>query len=100
MVRENAPKRTVLALGLLLACGASSRADQHLSDAQIKRILIADSIAAYPGPCPCPYNTARNGSSCGRRSAYSRPGGAAPVCYPKDVTAEMVAEYRDTHEAQ
>jgi hypothetical protein len=68
-----------------------------LSDAQIKQILIDESIAAYSGNCPCPYNTARNGSRCGRRSAYSRPGGEAPLCYPKDVSAEMVREYRDSH---
>ena len=68
-----------------------------LSDAQIKAILIEASIAAYPGNCPCPYSTARNGSRCGRRSAYSREGGAQPLCYPKDVSAEMVKEYREAH---
>jgi hypothetical protein len=68
-----------------------------LSDAQIKQLLIDESIAAYSGNCPCPYNTARNGSRCGRRSAYSREGGAAPLCYPKDVSAEMLQEYRDQH---
>ena len=69
-----------------------------LTDARIRKILIAESIAAYPGNCPCPHNAARNGSTCGGRSAYSRPGGAAPLCYPKDVTDEMVREYRETHE--
>ena len=67
------------------------------SDAQIKQILIDESIAAYSGNCPCPYNTASNGSRCGRRSAYSREGGEAPLCYPKDVSKEMVQEYRDQH---
>lgn len=64
------------------------------SDAQIRQILIDDSIASYSGNCPCPYSTMRNGRSCGRRSAYSREGGAAPLCYPKDVTDEMVQAYR------
>ena len=56
-----------------------------------------DSIAAYQTsgrPCACPYNSARNGSACGGRSAYSRPGGAAPLCYPQDVTGAMVAAWR------
>jgi hypothetical protein len=65
-----------------------------LSDAQIKKILIEESIAAYSGNCPCPYSTMRNGRSCGRRSAYSREGGESPLCYAKDVTAEMVQAYR------
>lgn len=69
----------------------------RLSDSQIKKLLIEESIAAYEGSCPCPYSRARNGSRCGRRSAYNREGGAAPLCFPQDVTAEMVQEYRDTH---
>lgn len=77
--------------------GSGARRAKRLSDAEIKRLLIEESISDYPGNCPCPYNTARNGSSCGRRSAYSRPGGAAPLCYPSDVTDEMVATYRADH---
>lgn len=68
-----------------------------LTDAQIKQLLIDESIAAYSGNCPCPYNTDRRGRSCGLRSAYSREGGEAPLCYPKDVSAEMVKAYREQH---
>src|SRR5258708_10566969 len=71
--------------------------DQKKSTEDIKQAIIRESIAAYPGTCPCPYNVARNGSSCGRRSAYSRPGGYAPICYPSDVTDEMVEKYRRQH---
>jgi hypothetical protein len=67
------------------------------TDSEIKRRMIAESIAEYPGSCPCPYNVARNGSSCGRRSAWSRPGGEAPLCFPSDISAEMVADYRAAH---
>lgn len=72
----------------------------HLSNAEIKKAIIAESIASYPGTCPCPYNADRRGHSCGRRSAYSRPGGYAPLCYDRDVTAAMVAEYRRAHAGQ
>jgi hypothetical protein len=70
---------------------------KRISDAQIKKLLIEESIAAYDGNCPCPYSRARNGSRCGKRSAYSREGGAAPLCFSQDVTAEMVQAYRDEH---
>jgi len=70
---------------------------KRLSDAQVRQILIAESIAAYSGNCPCPYSRARNGSRCGRRSAYDREGGEAPLCFAKDVTAEMVQAYRDAN---
>ncbi|QJE74898.1 hypothetical protein HHL28_13735 [Aerophototrophica crusticola] len=64
------------------------------SDEALKQAIIQESIAGYPGNCPCPYNTMRNGARCGGRSAYSRPGGYAPLCYPGDVTPEMLAQYK------
>lgn len=36
------------------------------------------------GSCSCPYDFAKNGSMCGGRSAYSRPGGDEPRCYLDD----------------
>jgi len=65
-----------------------------LSTAAISKLLIAASIEAYPSSCACPYQSDRGGRSCGRRSAYSRPGGFAPLCYAKDITPQMVASYR------
>ena len=67
---------------------------KRVSDAEIRRRMIEESIDSYPGNCPCPYNRASNGSQCGRRSAYSREGGYAPLCYPSDISDAMVREYR------
>jgi hypothetical protein len=64
------------------------------TDAEIKHMIIEDSIAQYRGSCPCPYSVARNGSSCGGRSAYSKPGGASPICYASDISQQMVVNYR------
>jgi len=77
--------------------GAASGAEQkaELTDAQIRKVLIAESRAEYSGNCPCPYDTDKAGRRCGKRSAYSRPGGEAPLCYDRDVTAEMIQAYRD-----
>lgn len=66
-----------------------------LSTSVIIQRIIAESIAAYPGSCPCPYNTDRGGRRCGKRSAYSKPGGYAPICFPQDVTEAMIAASRD-----
>lgn len=65
-----------------------------MSDDQIRQTIIQNSIDSYPGNCPCPYNSTRNGSACGRRSAYSKPGGYAPLCYRQDVTNEMVRAFK------
>ncbi len=35
----------------------------------------------FRGKCDCPYDLTRKGKRCGKRSAYSRPGGASPRCY-------------------
>ena len=66
-------------------------------DEQIIQNIISESIANYSGNCPCPYNKASNGSSCGRRSAYSKVGGYAPICYTQDVTPAMVSTYKHKH---
>lgn len=85
----------LLALAMAFAPHALAKGPSTaLSDANIRTLLIQQSINAYPGNCPCPYNAARNGSSCGGRSAYSRGGGYAPLCYPKNVTKAMIADYR------
>ncbi|ORC58024.1 hypothetical protein BZK31_17055 [Pseudomonas floridensis] len=80
---------------LAFVCAFSAQAKEAtVSDATIVRAIIQESIDGYSGNCPCPYNSARNGSRCGKRSAYSREGGYAPVCFKEDVTKEMISEYR------
>jgi hypothetical protein len=69
-------------------------------DSDVRQQIIQSSVNDYRAtghPCACPYNTARNGSRCGDRSAYIRPGGAAPVCYPKDITDQMVSDWKKQH---
>jgi hypothetical protein len=68
-----------------------------LTAAAIAAIIIQASRAQYHAggrPCACPDDTMRNGRACGERSAYSRPRGASPLCYPSDVTTAMIESYR------
>jgi hypothetical protein len=83
--------RALLILFLLIS---SVHAKEGLSDEQIKRQMIQQSIASYPGNCPCPYSVARNGSTCGARSAYSKPGGYDPICYPGDINPSMIQDFK------
>lgn len=73
---------------------ALSQSSATMSDDEVRQAIIAQSIASYPGNCPCPYNRASNGSRCGKRSAWSKPGGYSPLCYPDDVTDAMVERFR------
>lgn len=70
-----------------------------LTDAAVVALIIAGSIALYKArgrPCACPSDTMRNGRACGGRSAWSKAGGAKPLCFPTDITSEMVSAYRLT----
>ena len=86
-------KKLLLLVGLCATFGAEAKQSSQNVEV-IKQKIIKESIDSYPGNCPCPYNTASNGSRCGKRSAYNRAGGYAPLCYPEDVSDRMVREYR------
>ena len=93
---------TVVLATLFVAPGilAQPALKQQLSDQQIAEIIVGESRQAYyrtGHPCACPEDLARNGSRCGKRSAYSRPGGAQPYCYARDVPAAEIARYRTSH---
>lgn len=85
--------KTLMLATLATFIAISTTGAYALSEAEIKKAIIAESIASYPGNCPCPYNTDRAGRSCGKRSAYSRTGGYETICYPSDVTDEMIKAY-------
>lgn len=69
-------------------------AAEPVSDKQVRDAIVAESISAYRGNCPCPYNTDRAGRRCGGRSAYNRAGGYSPICFAEEVTPEQVRAYR------
>ncbi|AHG19705.1 hypothetical protein Z042_08790 [Chania multitudinisentens RB-25] len=87
----------VSALVLVLFSFSVAAKVSQLSDEAVKKMIIQESIQAYPGNCPCPFNSARNGSRCGKRSAWSRAGGYTPICYKEEVTKEMINEWRESH---
>jgi hypothetical protein len=87
----------LLALTILALAAVPAAARSDLNDSQVRQIIIRQSIADYQasrGPCPCPYNQMRNGAPCGDHSAYSKPRGATPLCYPADVSDRMVSNWR------
>ena len=70
-----------------------------LADAAVIVFIIAASVAAYKAmgrPCACPSDTMRNGAACGNRSAWAKPNGAKPLCFPTDVTPVMIQAWRAT----
>lgn len=58
-----------------------------------RNAIIRQSIAAYPGSCPCPFSRDRAGRRCGNRSAWSKPGGYSPICFDSDVSASRLSTY-------
>jgi hypothetical protein len=79
------------------ASDAKRKVEAALTAAVIAAIIVEASRAQYHAggkPCACPDDAMGNGRACGGRSAYSRPGGASPLCYPSDVTMAMIESYR------
>ena len=64
------------------------------TDDEIRELIIARSISGYSGNCPCPYFADRAGRRCGRRSAYSRAGGAEPICYKDQISKKYVNQFK------
>jgi hypothetical protein len=88
-----AMRLAVIACALaIVALGQTAKSAK--ADEEIRQAIIQESITSYKGSCPCPYSHDRAGRKCGARSAYSKPGGASPLCYAKDVTQKMVEDYR------
>lgn len=94
-------RRLLVGGALVLATAAGhAQSARQLSDEQVAIRVMKESRLAYyhtGHPCACPDDLARNGSRCGRRSAYSRPGGADPKCYVDDVSPADIAAYRSRH---
>lgn len=80
---------------LLVAFSVWARGAEPMTDAQVRQLIIQDSLRSYSGSCPCPYNVDRAGRRCGGRSAYSRPGGASPICYDNQISDSQVKRYRE-----
>ena len=70
---------------------------QHLSDNRVRQRLMRESQSRYGGRCVCPYQTNDlTGRSCkGRQEVITTP--PRPICYPSQVTKEMVNEWRQRH---
>jgi hypothetical protein len=102
MFRRSVAIVLLLLLPQTAAAEASSARAQEtaaLTDAVVIALVIAGSIAAYKAmgkPCACPKDLMKNGRVCGGNSAWSRPGGYKPLCFPTDVTPAMINAYRAT----
>ncbi len=75
-------KSLIFAILLSVAIPQSTSANVSLAK---KKEMINTSIQNYRGNCPCPYSRMKNGRICGKNSAWSRPGGASPLCYASDI---------------
>ena len=83
-------KKLLFLMGLCLSFGAEAKQGAE-NTAAVKRKIIQQSIERYPGNCPCPYNTARNGSRCAIRK-MSVSGWSGSIKGAANVSAIMRAE--------
>ena len=77
--------------------GVKPEALQQLSDNRVRQHIIRESQAPYSGRCVCQYQTKdANGHSCAGRHEVIRTH-PQPLCYPSQVTSEMVSVWRRHH---
>jgi hypothetical protein len=70
---------------------------QQLTDNRVRQRIMQESQAHYRGRCVCQYQTKdSHGRSCkGRHEVIkTKP---LPLCYPSQVTTEMVSDWRQHH---
>lgn len=85
-------KLAAIALPVVFCVGADK---PPMTDAEVRQVIVGESVAAYSGSCACPFSVDLGGRRCGGRSAYSRPGGASPKCYARDVSDEEVERLQE-----
>ena len=98
MSRRGAGVTATMLAGWALGLASVVMAGEAMTDDEVRRAIIQESLRAYPGNCPCPWNRDRAGRQCGRRSAYFRPGGYAPVCFAHDISDEQVRAFREARQ--
>jgi hypothetical protein len=76
------------------AAAPDTKVETALTAAAIIVQASRDQYHAGGRPCACPDDM-RNGRACGGRSAYSRPGGASPLCYRQESRASSASSRRD-----
>ncbi len=70
---------------------------RQLSDNRIRQRIMRQSQAHYAGRCVCPYMTKdSNGRPCKGRHVVinTKP---QPICYPGQITDQMVTDWRSRH---
>ena len=73
------------------------KALQQLSDDRIRQKIIQQSQARYGSRCVCSYQTKDlHGRSCKGRHEVIKTD-PQPVCYPRQITSEMVTDWRLKH---
>jgi starvation-inducible outer membrane lipoprotein len=76
---------------------AQPKALQQLSDNRIRQKIMQQSQARYGGRCVCPYQTHDlHGRTCKGRHEVIKID-PKPICYPRQVTSEMVNDWRLKH---
>jgi len=80
-------KYALMILAVTATVSAQATA-KEITEAECASIIVQASRDAYYRTgrrCACPEDMTVNSGRCGGRSAYSKPGGASPYCYPSDV---------------
>lgn len=82
-----------------LTLGNYSRWSYEMAGEKKRKILTPRPRPVYRCECPCPYSRNSQGGTCGMDSAYfNYPDEVKPKCYPEDIQAWEITDFRNIHE--
>jgi len=84
-------KVIVLALAFVIANSAIAAA---MTDNEVRHAIVHESKVRYANICACPYAARSHAKICNAGSGMARHIEVAPVCYSKDVTEQMIRDWR------
>jgi hypothetical protein len=70
----------VLAMLVVAFYGSTASFKVQSSKADAALPVATEELLIFAGNCDCPDDTDAAGRRCGKRSAWSKPGGAQPIC--------------------
>jgi hypothetical protein len=76
---------------------AEPKALQHLSDNRVRQQIMQESQMQFSGRCVCWYQTKDSKKRSCKGSHEVIKTQPAPICYPSQVTSNMMSEWRQHH---
>ena len=85
-------KAIILALAFVIPNSAIAAS---MTDTEVRHAIVHESRVRYANICACPYAVRNHAKICNAGSGMARHIDVTPVCHSKDVTEQMMKDWRE-----